>query len=515
MGRLSGSKTDQLGGAVRDRQSSASERIAAPVLAALALLVIGYRSWVPGPWLDEVVTIMSAQRSWPSLGMMLDKVDLVHGLYYAAMHVWFDMVGYSPLTLRAPSVVAMAIVTALLVTLAKRLVHWRAGVLAGLAFICMPSVTAAGMEGRSFAPATAALTLAIWLFVEAIDRHSSIWWAAYGVAVILATTLHLFCVLVFMTLPLVMSLSRAGIPQWRAFAISSGLAGLACFPFLLKVVSQQGQLGGLTPIGWGAIVSAPRSIWFPWPTWGGSPMIVGAWVILVASLTMLLISAGRRRWSSLAPLGVRGTLALILGWLLVPVIFVMAWSAIGSDIYAPRYMIITSPALALAMGVGLHSLRKASISWLLIGVALATSVALPWSAQRSPTGKGAQTAMVAQAVRTELREGDAVLFVRVGGRMTQPRNAKHSYPEVFGGADDLTMGLPYHQTDWLYDVDVPLAEVPGRLNGRTRVLAICQLQAGFPADNGDLHTLRGEGFDEVSSTVGTDWAVRVFERQES
>lgn len=244
-------------------------------------------------------------------------------------------------------------------------------------------------------------------------------------------------------------------------------------------------------------------------------MIVGAWLILVGSLAILLVSAWRQRWSEHVPLGVGGTLALILGWLLVPVIVVMAWSAMGSDMFAPRYMIITSPALALAIGFGLHSLRTTFIPWVLLVVALAITIALPWSAQRSPTGKGAQTALVAQAVRTELRVGDAVLFVRVGGRTTQPRNVRYAYPDVFGSADDLTMARPYHQTDWLYDVDVPLAEVSGSLNGRQRVLAICQVQAGSPEDNGDLRTLQNEGFVEVSATAGKDWVVRVFERNGS
>lgn len=495
------------------------ERAVAPVLVgALALLLIGYRSWVPGPWLDEVVTIMSAQRSWSSLALMLDNVDLVHGLYYALMHVWFDVVGYSPFTLRVPSVAAMAVAAALLVSLGTRLVHWRAGVFAGIAFISLPSVTSSGIEGRTFAPATAALTLAIWLFVMAVHRQRAIWWTAYGAAVVLATSLHVFCALVFMVLPLVMRLSPTRMRQWRAFAISSGLAALILAPFLIKVASQRGQLGGLTPIGLGSLVSAPRSIWFPWPTWGGYPMIFVAWLILAITLGVLLVSMRRQFWSQELPLGVGGTLTLVIGWLLAPVVLVMAWSAVGSDMYAPRYMIITSPALALAIGIALHSLSlslgRAWIAWVLLAMALTVTIALPWNAQRSTSAKyGAQTALVAEAVRAGLRDGDAVIFVRVGGRMTQPRNAKYAYPAAFGNADDLTMGQAYHQTNSLYDVDVPLGDVSERLNGRARVLAICQVQSGAPEDNGDLQTLRNEGFAETSSVTGDGWVVRVFERQ--
>ena len=62
---------------------------------------------VPGLWFDEVATLAASQRSWDALGRMLTDVDAVHAAYYALMHVWLGVVGYTPALLRVPSAWAM------------------------------------------------------------------------------------------------------------------------------------------------------------------------------------------------------------------------------------------------------------------------------------------------------------------------------------------------------------------------------------------------------------------------
>ncbi len=78
-----------------------------PLVGLLATAVVALGSWRPSLWTDEAATLSAAQRSRRDLWRMLQHLDAVHGLYYAAMHVWTQVAGTSPLALRLPSAVAV------------------------------------------------------------------------------------------------------------------------------------------------------------------------------------------------------------------------------------------------------------------------------------------------------------------------------------------------------------------------------------------------------------------------
>ncbi len=77
---------DMCGGRISSTGRRAAEL---SVLFLAGVLFTGFRSGVPGPWLDEGATILSAQRPWSSLLEMLGNIDAVHGLYYVMMHLWW------------------------------------------------------------------------------------------------------------------------------------------------------------------------------------------------------------------------------------------------------------------------------------------------------------------------------------------------------------------------------------------------------------------------------------------
>ncbi|WP_052542676.1 glycosyltransferase family 39 protein [Cryobacterium roopkundense] len=179
-----------------------SQRVAdAALLGTIALLVSVAFSWVPSVWFDEAATITSATRSWSDLAHLLESVDLVHGLYYAGMHVWFDIVPYSPFTLRLPSAIFTGLAAGMLTFLTSSITNRRTAVLAGLAFTLLPRVTWSGAEGRSFALGTALAVLMTLVFVAAWRRGRerrrirTLWWAVYGVLAVLGTGVFLYLAL--------------------------------------------------------------------------------------------------------------------------------------------------------------------------------------------------------------------------------------------------------------------------------------------------------------------------------
>ena len=65
----------------------------------------------------------------------------------------------------------------------RRLANTRAGLLAGLAFALVPSVSRFAQEARSYALEVLVATLATLMLLRALDRPAVHRWAAYGACV--------------------------------------------------------------------------------------------------------------------------------------------------------------------------------------------------------------------------------------------------------------------------------------------------------------------------------------------
>ena len=83
--------------------------------------------------------------------------------------------------MRLLSVLAMAGAAACVTLAGRRLAGARAGLLAGLVFALLPSVSRFAQEVRFYAPEVLAVALATLLLLRALDAPSVRRWAAYGV----------------------------------------------------------------------------------------------------------------------------------------------------------------------------------------------------------------------------------------------------------------------------------------------------------------------------------------------
>ena len=119
---------------------------------------------------DEVATRWAALLPLRELAHLLGNVDAVHGLYYLLMHGWVAL-GSSPVVLRIPSVIAMAVAAVLMVIIGRRLTGsgW-AGLFAGLIMAPTPSISFYAQTARSYAMVFACVlgsTLALMYAMEA------------------------------------------------------------------------------------------------------------------------------------------------------------------------------------------------------------------------------------------------------------------------------------------------------------------------------------------------------------
>ena len=111
---------------------------------------------VGGPqlWRDELASWSAANRSLPQLWAMLHNIDAVLGIYYFGLHLWMAVFGDSATAMRLPSVIAMAAAATVVALIGRRLGGGVAGVVSGLVFALIPSVSRYAQEARPYAFAT-------------------------------------------------------------------------------------------------------------------------------------------------------------------------------------------------------------------------------------------------------------------------------------------------------------------------------------------------------------------------
>ena len=476
-------------------------------------------SWQPSLWFDEAATVSATMRSWPELGRMLGSVDAVHGLYYAGMHLWLDLVGFSPLALRLPSAVAVGVAAALTVWLVSPRAGRGTGVLAGLAFCLLPRVTWMGTEGRSYA-LTAALAVALTLLFLAAWRRGpaprhirALWWTLYGVAAVVATVTFIYLAFLVAAhgvtaLWTVFNARRRDRATRRAllgWAVAAVAAALLLLPFALAVVRQAGQVSWIDPVGWGTWESVLVSQWFTL-----NPAFAAAgWTLIVVGATRLFWLGRRAPAPARIVAGNPSLLAVALPWLTVPTLGVIAVSLLVSPLYSPRYLAFCAPAAAILIGVALCSLRQ---RWL-IGTALLLLVALAapqFVGQRQPEAKQNSSwsevaEFIADARSDRPGETAAVIYgpVRQHPAATT-RLIAYSYPDAFTGLIDVTLKTPATHTGRLWESRYPLDTVTDRLEGVDTVwLVTSDKQDWRPSVSSKLAAL-GYALDQERAFTGVN-----------
>lgn len=422
-------------------------------LLGLAISLTGITT--PSIWYDEAATISSATRSWPQLWAELGNVDAVHGLYYALMHVVFDIAGYSPLALRAPSALAIGVAAALVVVLGRQLRDNRLGVVAGLVFVVIPRVAWAGTEGRSYAITALLAVLLTIVFVRA-QRDGRRWpWVLYSVVAVVSVSVFIYLALVIVAhgTTLVwrwLRRERMAVYFGRRWALAAGAAAVACIPLSLEIVSQTGQVDWIPEIG----PSTPQQLF-------STQWFAGA--LLFAVVAWALIVFGAVRGGSIR--------RVVLPALVVPPLALVAVSLVRDALYLPRYLTMGTPFVAIAIAVGITA-----IGWRLapvVAVALLAVLALPAIvAQRGPEAKentswNAVADFIA-ADRAADGPGTSTAFI-YGNLQRHPsataRVMAYSYPAAFADSIDATILTPAAETAQLWETRAPIAATVDRLAG--------------------------------------------------
>ncbi|MGA4844935.1 glycosyltransferase family 39 protein [Streptomyces sp. G5(2025)] len=352
-------------------------------------------------WRDEAATWQVAHRTVPEIWHLLDRVDVVHGLYYLFMHGVFTVFGDSLLALRLPSVLAMTGAAALVALLGTRLAGRWAGQAAGLAFALIPAVQRYAQEGRSYALVTACVALACWLLVAALDSPSAGRWTAYGTALLVAALLNWFSLLALCAHAVTIALirpPRASVLRWTA-AASAAVTG--ALPLVLASKAQSEQISWIPPVSRSTLLG----------------------------LSLTLLAGALCAWPSLrgphVPRSTRFPLAaLALPLLTLPPLLLLT-ASLARPVYLDRYVLFSHLGLALLVGAACQALALRLRTHIPPGrttavlLTLALLGLLPFHLSlRGAAGRIDDVLSTAENVTTVRRAGDVVLFIPAARRDT-------------------------------------------------------------------------------------------------
>ncbi|MCC9310542.1 glycosyltransferase family 39 protein [Kitasatospora sp. RB6PN24] len=322
-----------------------------PALLTLGLGVRG--SWRPELWRDELATWSAATRSTGQLIAVLHHVDAVSGAYYLLMHYWVSAFGDSPTVFRLPSALAMAGAAALVALTARKQFGVPAGLVAGLLFAVLPSVSRFAQEARSYAFAVLAVAAATYLLLRALERPDWQRWLPYGAAVAAAGLFHMVSLSVLAPHAVV-----AGMRWWRqrrrALLIGfPATVAAALLPVVPLVILGHRQVG--RQISW---LQSPTFQQFS-AVWHGlfQSSLVGGCVLCLVALPAAWPKGRRAAFE----IGLVAALPIVLIWYV---------SQGHTAYFLDRYLLFTVPAWAVLAGAGLTALRpRALIAIGLVGTA--------------------------------------------------------------------------------------------------------------------------------------------------
>ena len=383
-----------------------------PGLAMLAIGLLGVTR--PALWADELQTWGMATTPWPEMLSVLRWVDAIIGPYYAVEHAFVGVVGVSDLTLRLPSVLAMAGAAGLVGALGARLATHRVGLVAGLVFALLPGTSRYAQEARTYAFTTFFAVLATYLLFAALRRPNFPRYLLYTIALIFLGILHPIALLLLVAHGwVVFAQYRRQTFPWLVTAFISALPAL---PLLRLAGKQKSQVA-----------------WIPTPT-RHSLMEFPHDLVGVAALGIVLIVL------ALFSLPLRRPTAMYTAWAVLPLLALFAVGQV-QPLFLPRYLLFTLPAWALLAGV---ALGRAHLAVAIVGVLAIAALAVPGQLDvRAPDGHGQATRDLAMTIAGRSQLGDGVVYGMAddGGNWVGRDTVNHYVP-VDRRPKDILLTLP-------------------------------------------------------------------------
>ncbi len=400
----------------RDRLRDAAVVV---IPAAMGAVLCGYGIAGRSLGFDEAASVTIAAQHGGALGSAIAHDGGNMSGYYLLLHVLIGLFGNSEFVIRLPSAVATASTVAVVCMLALRLFDRRVAIVSGLlTAVSLPLVFWA-QSARGYAPMVALVSASYLAFVTLIDSDPDeppSPWALIGYVVF--TTLAIYSSFVAaLVIPaqLVTLLWRRG--PVRRLGLALAAIAVCCIPLVVlaasrgsgqlfwvprpSITSEKQVLESLTSSGLPPVFRSTST----------TAVLLGLTVVLLVLIAAAIVrqllseAGGRKSWGQ----------TLALSWLVVPVALAWLESLVGQPIFLPRNLLLSIPAVALLLALGVTDRRvPGALAWPVLVALLALRVLqLAPSYGVSPEDWQAATAYV----MARAQASDCIAFYPSDGRM--------------------------------------------------------------------------------------------------
>ncbi|KUI34113.1 hypothetical protein AU197_05785 [Mycobacterium sp. IS-1590] len=445
-------------------------RFDAALTAMFAIAVSAAGAARPSLWFDEAATISASTRSIPQLWGLLHNIDAVHGPYYLLMHGWFAVFPATEFYSRLSSCLAVGLAAGGVVVLARRFASRTTAVCAGVVFAILPRITWAGIEARSYALTAAAAVWLTVLLVVAVRRNFRWLWGCYGLALVGASLLNVFVVLMVLVHAVTLAAVTARRAVVRRWIVTAAVAIALVAPFLVFSRSQIAQVRWISPPGWHTVAEVLQEQYFDHS------------VAFAVSAGLVLALLAMRQFRP-TDAGVRSLVAMSAAWIVLPTAVLLLYSVWSEAVYYPRYLTCTSPAMALLLAVGLTAIARSREAVVVMLTALAVAATPNYLLeQRGPYAKeGMDFSQVADVLTTHASPGDCLVLDNTTNWAPGPiRPLTAARPEAYAGLVDPGRGRRAADRNRLWDSHLGIWGVADRLRPCTVLWTVSQRDATVP-----------------------------------
>ncbi len=335
--------------------------------ALLTLFAGLYAVTQPELWRDELSSWSFASRPVPELVTIVHHSDATQLGYYLLLHFWIAAFGDSVFALRLPSVLAMAGAAACVTLIGRRLAGDRAGLLAGLVFALVPSVSRFAQEARFYALEVLVAMVATLLLLRALDRPGPKRWTLYGASMALLGYVDLVALCL-----LAGHAAGVGLRWWNdrrdgGANRENDENASNPWPLLSFVLAAIGACAACLPVALVGLGQAGRQLeWLSRPDLALSEFsFFGRNLFYSTSAAAALIIVAVFAWAVAWRAAAFATAVAVL-----PVAAVWVASQGPYSYFFPRYLLLTVGAWALLAGIALSrlDLRAAAAGVLVFGI---------------------------------------------------------------------------------------------------------------------------------------------------
>ena len=285
-------------------------------------------------WLDETITAWVTSESLSEAFGRAQQYQGQSPLYYVLLWCWTQVFGVSELALRAPSLLLVLAALAVCFVWLRRKVGLLPAALAVVVLLAIDPLILA-LSARPYAAGLFSIVMSLFCFDRGLEENNprQLWKGAAWLA--------LGCYFHFLfAFAGILVLLRAG-PSLKRVLLPLTLAGVFCLPLLPQFFSLAARHDSLL------FVDPPSfreglSVLFPMPLLVQLLMAMGAVLILSGSKNPLKHGDPRETLSSCR---------WVIGWWLLPTVFLWLCAHWGVGAFVDRYVIYTFPAVAVLVAL--------------------------------------------------------------------------------------------------------------------------------------------------------------------